>query len=29
MMNMSIYVIGTLNEIFMRGPYTEIKFSKQ
>ena len=28
-MNMSIYVIGTLNEIFMRGPYTEIKFSKQ
>ena len=28
-MNMLIWEIGTLNQIFIRGSYTEIKFSKK
>ena len=27
--NMDIWVIGTLNQLFIRGSYTEIKFSKK
>ena len=26
---MGIWVIGTLNQLFIRGSYTEIKFSKE
>ena len=28
-MNMEILVAGTLNQLFIRGSYTEIKFSKK
>ena len=28
-MNMDIWETGTLNELFIRGSYTQIKFSKQ
>ena len=27
--NMDILIIGTLNQLFMRGSYTQIKFSKK
>ena len=27
-MNMAIWVIGTLNQLFIRGSYTEINFKK-
>ena len=26
---MDIYVLGTLNQLFIRGSYTQIKFSKK
>ena len=28
-MNMGIWVVGTTNQLFIRGSYTEIKFSKK
>ena len=28
-MNMGIWVIGTLNQLFIRGSYTQINFSKK
>ena len=28
-MNIGIWVVGTSNELFMRGSYTEAKFSKK
>ena len=28
-MNMDIWVVGTTNQLFIRGSYTEIKFSKK
>ena len=28
-MNMEIWEVGTLNQLFIRGSYTEIKFSKK
>ena len=28
-MNMEIWAVGTLNQLFMRGPHTEIKLSKK
>ena len=28
-MNMDIWVIGILNQLFIRGSYTQIKFSKK
>ena len=28
-MNLDIWVIGTLNELFKRGSYTQIRFSKK
>ena len=28
-MNMGIWVVGTLNQLFIKGFYTEIQFSKK
>ena len=28
-MNMDIWVVGTMNQLFIRGSYTETKFSKK
>ena len=28
-MNMNILVVGTLNQLFIRGSYTEVKFRKK